>query len=402
MGSEPFPCILRLRMRSRNEFAVGWLGAIALGTGLVCLGCGDSTPSPEEARDPESLETMREIFSALQVALPASVDLDRFQDPSQREEIGAALAALAMNTGALAQHMDQKEAQAHFLMRSVSRDARELKRAYADGRFDRAAFLLSQITENCISCHTRLPSLKDSEFTRGFVADEKLRSMPAVDRAALLMATRRFDEALEAFESLLASSEPAALLVGPLTDYLVLSLRVKNDFERPVPVLEAFSARPDVWTQLRLDVAEWLTALPKLRKVAAQPARLEDARTLIDEGRRMIEVPQDRGPLVHFVVASSILERYIDTHAARDPELAEAYYLLGITEARIGRNYWVTPAPFLLETSIRLAPDAHFARSAYALLEREMLMIYEGSSREELPAGDAQRLAELRKLIGDG
>ena len=78
----------------------------------------------------------------------------------------------------------------------------------------------------------------------------------------------------------------------------------------------------------------------------------------------------------------------------------QAFYLLGVTEARIGRNYWVTPAPFLLEKAIRLAPGEPFAAEAFALLERETLQAYEGSDWEDLPPEDAKRLEELGRLVG--
>ncbi len=59
----------------------------------------------------------------------------------------------------------------------------------------------------------------------------------------------------------------------------------------------------------------------------------------------------------------------------------------------------MTAAPFLLERAIRLAPGEPFAREAFALLERETLMIYEGSDFEDLPAEDIALLSELRALI---
>ncbi len=113
----------------------------------------------------------------------------------------------------------------------------------------------------------------------------------------------------------------------------------------------------------------------------------------------MVDSPAQRAWLAHFVTASSILHRYIENHRVPGPELAEAYYLLGITEARIGRNYWVTAAPFLLETSIRLASDQPFAKDAFALLEQELIMSYEGVDGDELPAEELANLAELRALI---
>jgi hypothetical protein len=58
----------------------------------------------------------------------------------------------------------------------------------------------------------------------------------------------------------------------------------------------------------------------------------------------------------------------------------------------------VTSAPFLLERAIRLAPGEPFAEEAWALLERETLMAYEGIDEGPSPEEQA-RLAELRALI---
>ena len=102
--------------------------------------------------------------------------------------------------------------------------------------------------------------------------------------------------------------------------------------------------------------------------------------------------------LVHYVVASSVLERWIEAHADSDAATAEAFYLRGVIEGWIGRNYWVTSAPFFLETAIRIAPGEPLAGDAYALLERETLLAYEGAEGE-ISAEDQARLAELHGLI---
>jgi hypothetical protein len=119
----------------------------------------------------------------------------------------------------------------------------------------------------------------------------------------------------------------------------------------------------------------------------------------MEEGQAMGALSEGHAALAHFVVASSILQRLVTETHSQDGNLAEAYYLLGVTEARIGRNYWVTAAPFMLETAIRLAPEEPFADKALALLETEMLKSYEGSNFEKLPPEDAQLLQELTQLV---
>ena len=384
-------------MRGRLGIAAALLGGLALG---ACEGSQEPAPQPPAEA---SRSIMNEIYDQIRAALLASASADGLRHPENRKEVATALAALARNASALEDHARVEDGPMEFLARSVARDARDVQREYTNGHFDRAAFLLRQITENCVVCHTRLESRDDSVLAAGFVDRSTLDSLPLEPKATLQIATRRFDEALATLEDLLESpAVHAAILLGPITDYLIVCIRVKGDFERPVPTLERFAARPDLWTRLRMEVGGWIAALPELRKRARGKPDLATARALVEEAQQMSLYPDDRTPLVHLIVASSLLERYIDEHRSPGRDLAEAYYLLGVTEARIGRNYWVTPAPYLLEQAIRLAPKEPFATDAYALLERETLMSYEGSDWEDLPEEDAQRLRELRRLIEQG
>lgn len=378
---------------------------LALATAGVLAACGGDDEAAEQARQ-EAAETralMAEIYSGLRVALPASADVEKFAGAESRAEVAAALELIAARSELLEQHSRERDQQMAFLARSVRRDAEEVRNAYEQGRYPRASYLLRRITENCVVCHTRLPALQDSPIAKGFLDLAVFEELPLEPRATLLMATRQFDPALDALEELLLSpNEHAAMLTGALTDYLVINIRVRRDFERPIPTLQAFAKRRDLWTRLRLDVEGWIAELPRLERRANARGKLETARELFDEGKKASDVADDRTGLAHFVVASSVLQRFIDDHKEPDAKLAEAFYLLGVIEARIGRNYWVTSAPFLLEKAIRMAPDRPFAQDAFALLERETFGAFEGSDWEDLPAEDAARLDELRRLVERG
>ena len=68
-------------------------------------------------------------------------------------------------------------------------------------------------------------------------------------------------------------------------------------------------------------------------------------------------------------------------------------------ESRIGRNEWVSQSGALLEASIRVAPKAPFAETAYAILEEETVSDYGALEGESLPPDVARNLAELRELL---
>ena len=249
----------------------------------------------------------------------------------------------------------------------------------------------------CVACHARLPG--DDSPRAEVCSSTALARLPAPERARLQIATRRFQDALDTLEELLLSPESQpVLLIDPLTDYLIVSVRVLRDFERPVPVLRSFAARPDVWRQLRGEARVWAEALPELERRMPERPDLVYARRLIEEGRALTDFGADRSGLVHDVVASGILLRLVEAGSNETQELAEAFYLLAVLSSRIARGYGLSAADFFLERAIRLAPGAPFASEAYALLEQEELLSYEGVDTE-LPREERRRLAELRELV---
>jgi tetratricopeptide (TPR) repeat protein len=379
-----------------------WTPAIVCAVALVAGwgAFGSEQPSAESADQEATRLIMVEIFESIRFLLPLSVEPEGFRSPERETEIRAALGRLAAHAAVLGQHAAEPQPSVRLVGRALDRDARETLRMYDLGRFESAQFYLQQMTEYCVACHTRLPSPGDSPLSKEFIAKSALSRLPLTERAILQMATRQFDEALVSFEAIFESPERASIdLLAPLTDYLVVCLRVKEDFDRPLPVLRRFAKRPDLWRYLRADVERWIDALNTLGKRGWGEAGLESARQLIDEARRGILFPADRHALVHYIVASSVLHRYVESHSNGNSGLSEAYYLLGLTETRIGRDYWFSQADFFLETSVRLAPDTESARLAYALLEEETILSYTGSSGTRLPVEVEQRLAELRRLI---
>jgi len=380
-----------------------WLiGLLVLGAASV--GCGGDSGAGDVDDGRSSAETralMAQISEGLRVVLPESVGDPPFSNPDRQEEFAAALAMLSDNTTLLERHFREEDQEGRFLARSVARDAQEIQRTFTQGRRERAGFLVGQIAENCIACHSRLRAPEEPPLAARLITTSELSTLPLEAKAALQMAMRRFDDALVSLERRLEEPDYPALMIGALTDYLVVSIRVKGDYERPIPVLRRFAARDDLWTTLREDVEYWIESLPRLRDRAAGEPDFDVARALVEEARGLDPFPGSHRSVAHFVVASALLERFVLAHGERDARSAEAYYLRGVIEAWIGRNLWVTAAPFMLETSIRMAPGEPFARKAYALLEQETLAAYEGAD-EKISSEERENLDELHALIEGG
>ena len=58
-----------------------------------------------------------------------------------------------------------------------------------------------------------------------------------------------------------------------------------------------------------------------------------------------------------------------------DTAVAEAYYLLGVIEARSVDSWWVPQTELHLEAAIRTDPHGPYAEKAYAMLEEYVVML---------------------------
>lgn len=382
----------------------GWNGVLR--AGLVALGlggCADGGAGSGATASPQTQAAMQQIAAALRVGLPLSLSEEKYEDPANREKLLGALGSLAENASDLESHGAQRDAGFGFLSRSLARDAREVHWRFQAGRADESRFLLGQLVDDCIACHSRLPSPRASSLGASLLADVDLESLSPVERVRLEVATRQFDAALASCEQIFRGplDEPLSVdLEGLVRDYLVVAVRVKNDLVRPRAAFTELAARGDVAPHLREDLTRWVGAM---QEIAARPpvgSDLEQARALVAEAERLDVVPADRGGLVHDVAASARLYRFLDTAPAPSPEVAEAYYLLGKADARIRRSFWLSESDFYLETAIRMAPGSELARSSYRLLEEQTVVNYSGSSGENVPEPVLLHLEEMRRLAG--
>jgi len=380
-----------------------------VGRGMVCIaaiGCSivAGVAVAEQEGRAAVRDSMRKIFESMRILLPASVDGEAFRDPAQADELRQALRQLADEAGAVAQHVGKRERGSRYLGRSLQREARQAESLFSQGITESAQFSVLQMAEYCVECHSRSRIPEDSALSKGFVSEETFGQLGPEEKARLQFALREFDAGLDTLDKLFVSDEiSGAELLGAITNYLVVSVRLKQDYDRATRALQNVAARPDLWTYLRLDVERWIAALAELRDFSKgkQTTALEQATEILDRSREAIRFPSDRQALVHYVVASELLQRFVESEA-KPKDKARAYYLLGLVESRIGRSYWLALPDFYLESAIMLDPAGDSALQAYAMIEEETLFLYsydEETDRAELPLEVESRLADLRRRI---
>lgn len=348
-------------------------------------------------------DDMRNIFASIRTLLPLSVDDAAFRSEANQAVIRAALKKLESRAEHVSGHIAGDDRRIRFLATSLAQETKDAKRLFEKGQFENAQFLVRRFTDFCVACHTRVPSPADSPLAQGFVSVGAMAKLPPSQRASIQVATRRFDDALATYEALFAlpSARPAELL-SPLSEYLRVSIRVKNDLDRPRATLQKFVKRPDLWSILRADVEDWLKAIDRNAAPASDKPTVERARALLEDARTTLRFPMDqRAGLIQQYLASSELHRFLELHDGESgPDVAEAYYLLGLIESQTSFNFLVPESDFYLETAIRLAPKGRIGSKAFELFEERAVLGWTGSRGTHMPDDVRENLEALRRLVG--
>ena len=173
---------------------------------------------------------------------------------------------------------------------------------------------------------------------------------------------------------------------------------MRQDLPRARATLAALAARPDLPSYLATLVSGWVSACDALAGSLAAEEPLAEAVRVAEQGAAVERFPRDRAALVHELVASSLLLRYVAAHPEPSLELAQAYFLLGVAELASGRSVWLSEAQDYLQTAIRTAPGSDWAKRAYVVLEEQTLADYAGSSGVHVPPDVRAELRELKRI----
>lgn len=344
---------------------------------------------------------MRELLGALERVLPAALSEERFAEPARRGEIDAALAQLARGADRVASHGKGRDASFVFLSETLADEARRIHRRFQAGKLDEARFLLLELTEGCVACHSRLPA-QSSHLSDELLANPALRELPLDERAQLEFTTRQFDRALASYEALLAdpARDPDDLeLSGRIDEYLELAIHVSKDPARARRALLPLASRAETSESLRGSLRSWTQSLSELASAPPAAPSIERAEAWIRAGESAGEKGWDRPGLVYYLAASGVLHRVLESKDLPVIEQANAHYWLGLVESRVGRAFWLSQTSALLERAIRLAPGGPHARDALELLRSFEVASHTGSEGEETESWDWNRLVELDALI---
>ena len=382
-------------MRQRFSRSVRWVlvaGSILIGS-LAAAGRPDPAP-------------MAAIADAVGTLLTAGAGAGGLGEPAVRSEVEQGFAALDAGSRALSAHARRRDADFQVWSTGLEVDVRRAGAAFESGNFELAEDLIYRATHYCSGCHAKLPAPGAASLGADWIERVGLDDLPRPEQARLLVAVRRFDDALSAWEAELADPAVPPMksdVAGWLTDYLAVAIRTTRQPERPLAAVQRLAARSDTPRYLRLQLAHWADSLEVLlEEPPSSGSPVARGRALIERGHEFSHDSSSRDALVFDLAASGELFRWLDANpglAAPPARRAEAWYLLASIEDRVNLLRGRGRAEWFMEHALRAEPGGPFADAAFARLEVAALIQSGVFRRDELPRKEALWLDQLEALV---
>ncbi|MFT5111757.1 MAG: hypothetical protein ACI8P9_001077 [Parasphingorhabdus sp.] len=349
-------------------------------------------------------DTMHLVYAALAQLLPLALDEDSFDNDESMAAMKTALSLMERSAATLKGHGGSRNLEFDGLARSFENNIVLLQQMLSAERRNEFNYLALDLTQNCVSCHARLPANHDFEIVDGF-SNQVMQSLESkFDQVQLQIATRQFDAALLNLESMILDPEYLAIdleLDGVLFDYLSVGIQVTTEFDRIEKILLGFVDKPRVPYYLKRYAKIWIERLNSLVNNATGVASMNNARSVFKSATSLSPIPNAQARLVDDLVAASLIRRLLDGDTVLDSEeRSELYWMLGVISIRsLNPRPGVPQTEVLLEATIRNAPGSYFAKHAYALLEEFNRVSFAGIPVAELP-DTLLDLEELKIMAG--
>lgn len=383
---------------SKKLFSLlGFLFGLAL-TSVVTFAAPANVPVREE---------MGGLYATLSELLPIVLNKAAFEDPKNKRVIAGhmnQLSALTKKMAANSARFADQDPSIPYIMERFTGDIHYAIESWNRGDRVIPRNILQNITDYCISCHTR--TSKGVHFHE-MIPPAGFKSMPALSKADYLAATRQYVDALKQYENVLVA-QPLTKVDGTawasaVKRMLAISVRVENDANLTLELLSRIqdvsgsvpSSDTAMVAEWRRQAKAWVLDKTPAPKNAAEKERLAIA--LVRDADR-IEKDVHGGAVIQHLRASNLFHQLLGQgkQQSAQQELLwqagqSAQYLRDI-------NLW-TLQDIYFESCIRVGGKKELSQKCFDALKDSMVQSYGVSSSGTLPEFVKVQLDRLKNSI---
>lgn len=372
----------------------------------ACAGSQSSvestSPSPTSA---PLVANMQNLKMSIEGLLPILVDSKAYNNPKQQEQLRTRVRELDQDAQKVTHDpvKGKMDPSFGFLSEGFSQETRRAREAIEAGKTDFARYTLLNLSSYCIECHTRTSA---GPAFGSKIIDEKLSDLDPLDRAEYLLATRRFDLALDEFSKMIRAKKtsPVQFLAVERAVRHSMAITVKfqkspQKTEKLIADIESSEVVPfylkQAATHWRKSVARWKAERPSTRNGLAD--RIKRAEDQVRVGLQAQVGISDRSGDVELLRALSELHQILLQNLNQD-QMSSVLYATGEAYEAVGDfSLWNIHEQYY-EACIRKHPHSSWARKCYTSLEESVIQGYTGSSGTAVPMDEQMRLKDLARL----
>lgn len=288
-----------------------------------------------------------------------------------------------------------------YSLESLRSDLGRAAEAFQMGQLEYARGVAKAATEHCFRCHSLTKIGAKASWD---ISKMPTLTMTPIERADLMVASRRTDEAIHFLESTL--NDQSFIQNFPfdfesaLRKYLALILRTENKPERPLKELDRVLEIKGVPFYVTEQARAWRGSLlewSRTQNKKIKKDKLAQARDRIARAAEVQQFAKDHAGDVEYLRATVLLHEFLKI-SQNAKQKAEAYFLLGQSyEVLDELGYWNLHEVYY-ETCVKTSPRSPLARGCYSRLEASIYMGYSGSSGVHVPASELERLKTLKAM----
>jgi tetratricopeptide (TPR) repeat protein len=381
------------------------IGVVVLNLSSFCF--AESKISPKEDGKVAWTKKMKSLQDALQALSEDIYNDNAYKNSANFKRIEENTKKLSQFSHTLedkdfAKNFPDMDPSIEIISGLFSEEAGRAVTALKNGQREYARTILKTISNYCFACHSRTNS--GPEYAGDLKTNSK--NMSQFEKAELLMATRRYDEALIAFKKLIADPNQAKMRQidweKAVRQAVAVAVRVKKSPDTAIDILDSVVSSEKTPQFLKADAKAWGSYLKVWKGEMPRTPTSEEG--IYAEAQRVLKDIQkqqkfffDRSTDIHYLRLSSLLHDLLRS-APKGKHVAEALYLLGVSyESLRDLDLW-TMHEMLYEACVRKEPGSDIAKTCYTHYEQAVFSGYSGSGGFSLPAEATKKLADLKSL----